>query len=358
MSNKMNPWLDLCRSIAILLVVFSHGRIFLTPVIPQAQTFKFGGFLGVELFFVLSGFLIGRILIDKTRNATTPMGWITQFWARRWLRTYPSYILFLIINLLLLNNIRPDIFPQLIRYITFTQSLLTPHPSFFGEAWSLAIEEIFYFLTPILLGVLLKITGNFNKSLGLTLFILFIIPLSLRFNAVITTNMTFNEIRSTALFRVDSIMFGVLAAWAYHESMQLRNILMKSCSIGILLLPLAIYIAAQPDSVMDGNNFLKIFFFNIANIGCISLIILGMNLPINKLVIYFSSRIARWSYAAYLTNLPILFLIHHLFPQPAGFISHLVIWLTFILCVFLSAFIVYTFFERQALTYRDRMFNR
>lgn len=357
MSNKMNPWLDVCRSMAILLVVFSHGRTFLTPVIPHAQTLKFGGFLGVELFFVLSGFLIGRILIDKTRNATTPMGWITLFWARRWLRTYPSYLLFLIINLLILNNIRPDVFPQLIRYITFTQSLLTPHPSFFGEAWSLAIEEIFYFLTPILLGVLLKITGDFKKSLGLTLLILFIIPLALRINAA-TTTMTFNEIRSTALFRVDSLMFGVLAAWAYHESMQLRNLLIKVCSLGILLFPLVIYIAAQPDTVMDENRFLKIFFFNIANISCISLIILGINLPVNKYVAYCSSRIARWSYAAYLTNLPVLFLIHRLFPQPVGLSSHLIIWFIFTLSVFFSAFIVYTFFERKVLTYRDRVFNR
>lgn len=153
MEKKLNPWLDLCRSLAIIMVILSHGRVFLLPALPSSQYLKFGGFLGVELFFVLSGFLIGRIIFDKIEKSDTAFGWIPSFWFRRWMRTYPSYILFLILNLLLIDNIRPDAQPNLLAFSTFTQSLTIPHPSFFGEAWSLAVEEVFYFSFPIVISV-------------------------------------------------------------------------------------------------------------------------------------------------------------------------------------------------------------
>ncbi|HEP1041955.1 TPA: acyltransferase family protein [Serratia marcescens] len=79
MKKPLNPWLDLCRSAAIIMVILSHGRTFLLSAFPAAQTFKFGGFLGVELFFVLSGFLIGRIIFEKVKAARTPFGWIPAF---------------------------------------------------------------------------------------------------------------------------------------------------------------------------------------------------------------------------------------------------------------------------------------
>lgn len=66
---KNNHWLDICRASAILLVLFSHGRRLLLPIFPDAQLFKFGGFLGVEIFFVLSGFLIGSIIIEKSSSS-------------------------------------------------------------------------------------------------------------------------------------------------------------------------------------------------------------------------------------------------------------------------------------------------
>ncbi|WP_369690182.1 acyltransferase family protein [Pseudomonas sp. AU12215] len=70
-ASTRNQWLDICRSLAISLVLLSHGRHFLTPAFPAAQNFKFGGFLGVELFFVLSGFLIGGAVAEAECNTVT-----------------------------------------------------------------------------------------------------------------------------------------------------------------------------------------------------------------------------------------------------------------------------------------------
>ena len=235
MNGKLNPWLDVCRASAILLVLLSHGRVYLIPSIPDAQLLKFGGFLGVELFFVLSGFLIGQIIINKVENHSSPFGWIPGFWFRRWMRTYPSYILFLIINLLLITAIRKDSFPDLLKFVTFTQSLISPHPSFFGEAWSLTVEEVFYFITPLVISLFLFLTKNKNNSLFLAIAIMLLIPFLLRVNAAFNTNMTFNEIRATALFRVDSIMIGVVFSWAH-----LKNKIPSQVKFGTLLIPMAL----------------------------------------------------------------------------------------------------------------------
>ncbi|EPU1382254.1 acyltransferase family protein, partial [Klebsiella pneumoniae] len=191
MNTKLNHWLDFCRALAISLVLLSHGRTFLVPLMPETNIFKFGGFLGVELFFVLSGFLIGRILIEKINNQESHREWIPSFWLRRWLRTYPSYILFLFINIILIFSIRPDIFPSVLRYLTFSQSLLSPHPSFFGEAWSLAVEEIFYLITPLLFWVFFALTNNKKTSINLAIVVLITLPLALRINAAFNSSLTF-----------------------------------------------------------------------------------------------------------------------------------------------------------------------
>ena len=96
---RRNDWLDLCRALAILLVLLSHGRYLVRSALPWADYLRFGGFMGVELFFALSGFLIGGILIRLSRGSGTH--WLRGFDARRWFRTLPNYYLFLLVNVLL-----------------------------------------------------------------------------------------------------------------------------------------------------------------------------------------------------------------------------------------------------------------
>lgn len=350
MKGKLNHWLDCCRSSAILLVLLSHGRIFLTPVFPDAQMFKFGGFLGVELFFALSGFLIGKILLDKLDNAKTAADWIVGFWCRRWLRTYPSYLLFLAINILIIHTIRPDIFPGIIRYLTFTQSLLNPHPSFFGEAWSLAVEEVFYFMTPLLLAFFMWVTHHRKAALYASVLLLVLIPILLRIHAAIDTDLSFNEIRATALYRIDSIMYGVLAIIYFKKYGS--TLLDKS---GTVLIPICIYIAAQDDLFMDNSILLKVFLFPMANIGCAFLICAGFNWILNSKVMVIFTRVARWSYAAYLTNLPALFLIKHLLAPPTTLASCLLQWGLYFMLTLCTAWMVYSMFERQVLKFRDKL---
>jgi peptidoglycan/LPS O-acetylase OafA/YrhL len=86
--NKRVFGLDLLRAAAILFVVIDHGNLLL-PDLPRkiADLFVFDG---VAIFFVLSGYLIGGILLDKLESGFNQHS-LLDFWIRRWFRTLPNY---------------------------------------------------------------------------------------------------------------------------------------------------------------------------------------------------------------------------------------------------------------------------
>ena len=93
--------------------------------------------LGVEIFFVLSGFLVGGILFEQVMSGASWHSLLPTFWVRRWIRTLPSYYLFLGLNILIYQR---SGLPPLAPYFAFLQNFVHPIPSFFSDSWSLAIE--------------------------------------------------------------------------------------------------------------------------------------------------------------------------------------------------------------------------
>ena len=91
-----NFGLDLFRAFAILLVVLSHGKFLLNRTV--LENFPYVKMLdGVDLFFVLSGFLIGGILLKSSSEGLNWPG-VAHFWKRRLLRTLPNYYLILLLD--------------------------------------------------------------------------------------------------------------------------------------------------------------------------------------------------------------------------------------------------------------------
>jgi peptidoglycan/LPS O-acetylase OafA/YrhL len=92
--------------------------------------------------------LIGRILLRTVAREDFGRRALTEFWVRRWFRTLPNYF-FVFTVLFVAHSVLGETPAHALRYLSFTQYLASPPPAFFGESWSLAIEEWFYLLVPI-----------------------------------------------------------------------------------------------------------------------------------------------------------------------------------------------------------------
>jgi peptidoglycan/LPS O-acetylase OafA/YrhL len=149
------PELNTIRGIAVLLVLFFHGFSFRyglgglsgLPKLFVAATFP--GWMGVDLFFVLSGFLITGILLDSKSKA----GYYRIFYARRALRILPLYYAVLLILAILtrtgwVNRSASWAFLGLSFFYLSNVTELFSVPMQYGVLWSLAVEEHFYLLWP------------------------------------------------------------------------------------------------------------------------------------------------------------------------------------------------------------------
>lgn len=144
------PALDGLRGVSILAVMFHHGYLFW-----MGQ----GGFLGVDVFFVLSGFLITALLInewEKTEDIS-----FKNFYSRRFLRLFPALLALLLASLVRNWFIPPPggfrvAVKSVLVVLFYSGNWITAvHP--LGHTWSLAIEEQFYIIWPVLLFTMLKL---------------------------------------------------------------------------------------------------------------------------------------------------------------------------------------------------------
>jgi peptidoglycan/LPS O-acetylase OafA/YrhL len=143
------PELDLLRGLAILSVVFYHGLYWsagegagLQGVARAVVLAAKPGWLGVNLFFVLSGFLITGILLDSNGRAD----YFKRFYARRALRILPAYYLFLVVLLVVGTIGLPYFLLSFVYLSNFAPALGVPMQ--FAVLWSLAVEEQFYLVWP------------------------------------------------------------------------------------------------------------------------------------------------------------------------------------------------------------------
>lgn len=143
--------LDLLRTFAILAVLFLHTAPFLPALYKEFPRVFVFGWAGVDLFFVLSGFLVGsQALRAPVRN----FSWLRDFWVRRWTRTLPLYFLVLFVYVAVKPRLGFPFQEKITPFFFFAQNYLAPHD--FVQSWSLCIEEQFYFFLPL---VVLAVPG-------------------------------------------------------------------------------------------------------------------------------------------------------------------------------------------------------
>ena len=156
-----NRGLDLLRALAIGLVFVYHYRVFVArePALGWVGQF---GWVGVDLFFVLSGYLIGHQLLAGVAQGRRLS--VTAFWLRRALRTWPAFWLVLLPYLLWPQALGGSSPPPAWRFLTFTQNIGLQPGTAFSHAWSLCIEEQFYLVLPLIVLAALRLGGGRRRA--------------------------------------------------------------------------------------------------------------------------------------------------------------------------------------------------
>lgn len=147
--------LDHLRAAAILLVFMYHYRAFKHP--DWIDSIGRFGWTGVDLFFVLSGFLISGQLFQEIKN-TGEIG-LKTFYIKRFFRIFPAYFFTLFLYFTFPFFREREALSPLWKFVSFTQNygLNVINRGTFSHAWSLCIEEQFYLILPLLLLILLLI---------------------------------------------------------------------------------------------------------------------------------------------------------------------------------------------------------
>jgi peptidoglycan/LPS O-acetylase OafA/YrhL len=304
--------LDLFRAVAILFVLIGHVLEH-SLIIPQLKTFGRLGIFGVELFFVLSGFLIGSIimrLMDK--NKFDSLADISTFWKRRWLRTLPLYFVVLLAFLRFDYHGRHQLLDYPL-YFVFMQNFVERIPEFFELSWSLAIEEHFYFWFPLVYFVLTKITGSKGKSFVFTALIF--IGVSLLFRALHATYSDWNyyngDIRMVVLSRLDAIMFGVLVAALKHYWLSGFQWLKRITPITALMLVVLFYWWFAGSPWLMESKLIQVNLFTVQAVLCAMLLPWFDSLRSDNLRDGFISITSRLSYSLYLMHILVIIFINN-----------------------------------------------
>jgi len=238
--------LDHIRATAILLVVAAHA-------IPRAVPFAdVPGWIGVEVFFALSGTLIGPIVYRTVfaPSDAPPIARIARFWHRRWMRTIPAYFVALAFSALLARVLGNARLPAIAPYAAFVQNFAWPMPRFFDASWSLAIEEWFYLLCPM---ILFAAASVLPRRIALTTFplVLGIFGVVCRARYAVAYGDWDIGVRKLVITRIDAIAYGTAVSWLELElgefSDRLRR-LMAAAGAATVAASTALLLAAPPNS--------------------------------------------------------------------------------------------------------------
>jgi len=356
--------LDLLRAIAIFNVVYLHAYDYVRADVPLRVYSWFVIADGVTVFFVLSGFLIGTILIRTFERPNSRAADLAIFWVRRWCRTLPNYFLLLAVAALLSGRSAADLIPLLARFATFSQNLYTRHPNFFFEAWSLSVEEWFYLAIPILLWTASRFC-SFRSSLLMVIIGCLIGVTSMRMSRALSlgavdTRIWSEVFRGQVITRLDSLIYGVLGAYlGYYHPVGWKRFAGVAGIIGAALL---LILKVGSDSYLSESHG---FYDEVLSFSFVSLAVL-LTLPFLSSFrpnVSWATRIITFvsivSYAVYIINFSFIrnWLIPNLqveFPHVTGGVW----WYgSFWLATLSLSYLLYCCYERPVMNLREKLGN-
>jgi len=368
-TEKRFAGLDHLRALAILLVFIYHFGLFGHPA--WVETVGGFGWTGVDLFFVLSGYLIGGQLLGRVAQGR-PLA-LGEFYFKRLLRIVPAYLAVLAVYFAIPAFKERSELPPLWRFLTFTQNFgLDAHTSgAFSHAWSLCVEEQFYLLLPLILLVMLALRAGrwmlwlLPALFGLGLFLriyswdLFIAPMLSRGIETGLGVTYYKWIYYPSYTRMDGLLAGVGLAALCHFQPGLWSRLTRHGNAW-LLLALAL---------LGGAYFLcadlitfsaTAFGYPLVDAGYAVLVLAALS-P-GCLLYRFDSRLTAWiaaiSYSLYLVHKPLIHLTQVVLGGYGFNADGNAVFLAASVVAVLGGWALHLGVERPALRLRDRLLKR
>lgn len=294
------PELDGLRFFAFLLVFIHHQTLF--SKIPYLSTLQENGWIGVDLFFLLSAFLLTKILVAEFTEAKRIS--LKKFYARRALRIWPIYFLFIAFSSLvyaLLGGSINDVSFRIIGLFTFSDNIFTsiygynPMP-FIAHLWTITYEEQFYLFIPLVIPFLMK---SSIRRRGVYFVVFFMIFNGTRI-AFIANQVGHPAIWVLPITHFESIILGIVMGFGG------LNFLLKRFSPALLgLLGIAFYLLLNLLPPIDHISYWLIISYTLVGLST-SLILMSIinndqlkGLLSNKVLVFFGKR----SYGLYVYHL-------------------------------------------------------
>ncbi|MEW6759624.1 MAG: acyltransferase [Pseudomonadota bacterium] len=298
--------LDTLRALAIVLVLMSHYNSFVS----RAPTFGFMGdigWAGVDLFFVLSGYLIGnQLLAPAARGESLEL---KTFFARRLLRTLPNYYAVLAVYLLLPDSpIAGKSMAPTWQFLTFTQNFGLNYGETFTHSWSLCIEEQFYLVLPL---AVLALVGSRRSPhlLWCALFAAIGAGMTARGMAFMDGKDVFAApVYYSSFCRFDELLPGVAIAMLknFHPAAFARVLChgnaLLAAGLGMAAAVLYGVMNDAPSAFMGSTFGFSLVAISFALLTCAAL---SPGSLLNRLRIPGAASLALWSYAVYLVHKPV-----------------------------------------------------
>jgi peptidoglycan/LPS O-acetylase OafA/YrhL len=341
-ASRNIPSLDGLRAISVCLVVAAHMNGILAHAIPFVPFWLYlnWGALGVQTFFVISGFLITQLLLKELNGTGTPS--LKRFYFRRTLRIFPPLYAYLAVALVLtLTGLWAGNLKAFIPAATYTSNYFAGGNELVEHTWSLSLEEQFYLLWPAALLLL-----GTSKSIKLAIWVILLSPLS----RIVTYYFWFDHrslLNGMLHTGLDSIMFGCLLAllWRNPKFNQRIQPFVRGWVTALATL-FVLVLSPTLGSRFRGSYSLVIGFT--LNALCLSQILLYVvRVPNSRAGKFLNTRVLRHlgviSYGLYLWQ--------HMFTRPNS--APFVPWnlLAILICAELSHWLI----ERPSLRLRDQL---
>ncbi len=333
---KFIPQIDYLRGVAVLAVMLYHGSRNVHSF-DMARYCSFG-WVGVDLFFVLSGFLITGILLN-TRDSSN---YFQSFYVRRILRIWPLYFALLGTMLVVLPRVLPSegavatsTARPVLAFLFFVQNLAVSHQILgpLGVTWSLAIEEQYYFVWPLLVWVLPR-----RSIKWISIGIILASPAVRLFLHLSGVHM---DMYTNTFTRLDGLAVGsFLAVWLRNaDPVFVRR-------IALILLPVCAAASIAVQSEWIQYSFIALMFG--------SVLCLSLSLKLDNRLIRYTGQI---SYGLYLLHLIAFDLARHEHLRrwyPSGFYNDLAYLLVGFLLCYAFASASWYLLESRCLLLKDR----